>query len=952
MPSIVAIDIETTGLDASTDAIIEIGAVRFSGHRVESEWSTLVNPNRPIPYMITQLTGINNDMVRNAPALRTVLPGLVEFAGHSPVLGHNVRFDLSFLQRQGVLAVNESIDTYDLASILLPTASRYNLGALGHALGILLPATHRALDDARVTHAVYATLYDRAVALPIDLLAEFVRLSESFDWGASWILGQILRDRVRQPVQARRVHEEGIDAGLGAALKRKRPSGAGPDQDSLFQKARPVDLAPLQPVSDPEPLDPDEMAALLEHGGPFSRYFDEYEHRPQQVQMLQAVSKAFSESKHLLVEAGTGTGKSFAYLVPAAHWALKNNTRVVISTNTINLQDQLIKKDLPDLCSALNLDLRMSVLKGRSNYLCPRRLDLMRQRGPENADEMRVLAKVLIWLQESQTGDRSEINLNGPAEREVWNRLCSEDEGCKIDVCLKRTGGNCPFYRARMAAQSAHLLVVNHALLLADSASGSRVLPEFQYLVIDEGHHLESATTDALSFRLMAGDLERMLRELGGASSGLLGRYLNLTRDLLRPSEAAAVNQLVQRSTDISFRLETISQRLFHAVEQFLADEREGRPMSMYAQQVRILPSTRTLPSWSEVELTWDDADLALKGLMEQVYKLYQTLVELGQDLSEELEDLQNSISNLYRRLAEIEMNISALVCKPEPDRVYWVEMQPNGNRLAFNAAPLHIGSLMEKFLWHEKSSVVLTSATLTAGGEFDYLRSRLNADEADELTLGSPFDFENAAMLYLVNDIPEPNDLNGYQRAVDACLVRLSKATGGRLLALFTNYAQLKRTSQIISPILTEDGIQVYEQGDGASANTLLETFREAEKAVLLGTRSFWEGVDVPGSALSVLVIVKLPFDVPTEPIVAARSETFDDPFNEYNLPEAILRFRQGFGRLIRTQTDRGVVVVLDRRILTKRYGRAFLESLPTCHVKVGSMSDLPRTASQWVGT
>ena len=256
----------------------------------------------------------------------------------------------------------------------------------------------------------------------------------------------------------------------------------------------------------------------------------------------------------------------------------------------------------------------------------------------------------------------------------------------------------------------------------------------------------------------------------------------------------------------------------------------------------------------------------------------------------------------------------------------------------------------MEQYLWHEKASVILTSATLTANDEFDYLRNRLFADEAAELMVGSPFDYDTAALLYLVNDIPEPSDTSNYQRAMEQSIVRLAKATGGRLLALFTNYSQLKRTSQNIAGPLAEAGILVYEQGEGASPNTLLETFKEADKAVLLGTRAFWEGVDIPGDALSVLVITKLPFDVPTDPIVAARAETFDDPFNEYNLPEAILRFRQGFGRLIRTQSDRGVVVILDRRILTKRYGKLFIESLPSCKVKIAPMSELPSSASRWL--
>jgi DNA polymerase-3 subunit epsilon/ATP-dependent DNA helicase DinG len=256
----------------------------------------------------------------------------------------------------------------------------------------------------------------------------------------------------------------------------------------------------------------------------------------------------------------------------------------------------------------------------------------------------------------------------------------------------------------------------------------------------------------------------------------------------------------------------------------------------------------------------------------------------------------------------------------------------------------------MQRYLWHEKSSVILTSATLTTTGEFDYLRGRLSAQDAYELSLGSPFDFETSTLLYLINDIPEPSDRHGHQRGVETGLIRLCRATGGRTLALFTSYEQLKRTSQAIAPILARDDILVYEQGEGASPHTLLETFRSTERAVLLGTRAFWEGVDVPGEALSVLAIIKLPFDVPSDPIVAARSETFEDPFSEYSLPEAILRFRQGFGRLIRTQYDRGVVAIFDRRILSKRYGRMFLDSLPPCTIKAGSVADLPRAAAQWL--
>jgi len=925
----VAIDIETTGLDFQHDAITEIAAVRFSGHRVEAEWTKLINPGRPIPPMITQLTGISNEMVRNAPPIRAVTQELADFVGNDPIVGHNVRFDVSFLQKQNILRLNQTVDTYELAAIALPGNSRYNLGTLGKTLGIMIPNSHRALDDARLAHAVLISLYEKILELPLELLAEIVRLSEPLDWDGSLMFSQALREKGRMPIEARKVRQDAYG--------------------ELFGGAAPA-VTPLVPKDTPEPIDPDELAALIEHGGPFSRYFEAFESRPQQIEMLRAVATALSEGHHMLVEAGTGTGKSFAYLIPAVEFALKNSTRVVISTNTITLQDQLIKKDIPDLAAALGSEVRATVVKGRNNYLCPRRLDGLRKNGPQSADELRVLAKVLVWLYLGGTGDRSEINLNGPAERDIWNNLSAEDEGCRGEVCLARTGGACPFYKMRMAAQSAHILVVNHALLLADVVTGSRVLPDYQYLIVDEGHHIESATTSALSFHINQADFVRLLREIGGISNGLLGHLLTLISHGMSPADFAALNETARKLTDLIFHTETDFSDFIHSMEFFMEDQREGQPINGYGQQVRILPATRTLPIWSEVEVSWDKADGTLRALIAQLSEFQKTVVDSLEEQNEEIQDALSSLASVIRRLNEAEYTVNGMVFKPDESNVYWAELLPNNFKLNLQSAPLHIGPLMEKYLWNEKACVILTSATLTTHGEFDYLRNRLNADTADELVLGSPFDYETSTLLYMVNDIPEPSDANAYQRGVESAIIRMAKATNGRMLVLFTSYAQLKRTSQSIGPALADADIQVFEQGEGASTNTLLETFRDAEKAVLLGTRAFWEGVDIPGAALSVVVIAKLPFDVPSDPIIAARSETFDDPFNEYNLPEAILRFRQGFGRLIRTQSDRGVVVILDKRVLTKKYGRQFIESLPTCTTRVASAAELPQAAARWL--
>lgn len=929
MNSIVALDIETTGLSDERDAIIEIGAVKFKGHRVEDEWTSVINPGRHIPEFITGLTGISDAETRNAPKLRDIIHEVEAFVGDAPVVGHNIRFDLGFIQKQaGILHYNEVIDTYELAAVLMPTASRYNLGSLGKQLGILLPATHRALDDAKVTMAAFNKLFELARELPLDLVSEFVQQSEPLEWDARWVFQQVLGSHAKEGIKAKKTT--------------KKKGSDGRFDDSKFP--------PLDNPEKPIPLNTEEVASVLEYGGPFSRYFESFEQRPEQVAMMRAVSDALSYGSHLMVEAGTGVGKSFAYLVPAALFAKQNNTRVVVSTNTINLQDQLIQRDLPNLSQALDLDFRFAVLKGRSNYLCPRRLENLRHFGPKNIDEMRVLAKILVWQMQNQSGDRSELNLTGPTEREAWNRLSAEDDACTTETCIKRTGGACPFHRVKTASQSAHVLVVNHALLLSDVATGSKVLPEYSHLVIDEGHHLESATTNALSFRLTQFDVDRMMKEVGGSNAGVLGRLLGETSDALRPSDFGLLQKKVSHATDMAFRIEQMSREFFRIVGEFAQLQREGQPQSNYAWQSRVLPATRTLPHWDDVEMAWDATGETLRNLLTELSTIYKAAADLYAEGHDNLEDVMGDISNVARRLTEAEANITGMISKPVNGMVYWIEVQPNQNRLSLNAAPLSVASLVEKYLWHEKRSVILTSATLTAHGEFQYLRNTLGADEADEMQLGSPYDYESAALLYIANDIPEPNQ-NGYEQTLNRTLIATAKATGGRMLVLFTSYAALKKTAQAITGPLAREDIYVYEQGDGASPNALLESFKATERAVLLGTKSFWEGVDVPGDSLSVVVLTKLPFDVPTDPLIAARSEMYEDSFNQYYLPEAILKFRQGFGRLIRTASDRGVVAILDRRVLTKQYGRLFLESLPSCTARQGPATNLPREAGKWLG-
>ncbi len=918
----VAIDLETTGLDPNSEEIIEVGTVTFRDEQIVDEWSSLVNPFRDLPPFITRLTGISQVMVDGAPELYRLRPRLKRLLSEHILVGHNIGFDLGFLHAADLAWGNRRLDTLELASILLPDAGRYGLGALTRYLG--LPGgedgqAHRALDDARWTAHLFMELQRLALELDFNILTEIVEAGRRAEWPESLFFQDALRLAGRE------------------AFGRRERLGR------LYQPAKPQGRS-LIPTDDLQTIDGDMIGAMLRPDGNFSRRFPGYEFRPQQVQMLEAIVSAFNEGQHLLVEAGTGTGKSIGYLLPAAFWATDNGRRVVVSTNTINLQDQLLGKDIPQLQQLLPFELRATVLKGRRNYLCTRLFQEMRHRGPRDAGEMALYARILVWLPKSQSGDVAEIVLRSTAERLLWDRLNAENDGCTADKCAQE---GCPLHVARRRAEQAHILVVNHALLLADVASENRVLPEYVDLIADEAHHLEGAVTNALSFRADRRFVDNLLDEVTRPRAGLVADVGRRARDGLPADYQATIDG---RINQLRLEGEKASERLsdfFNALERFLAQVSNNR--SSYAEQIRITSDLRIQPAFDELSIVWDNLNKQLKPVSEGLNRLAGDVADLD-DHIEDAEELWLSLTSLTRSLEDTRANIDALVAAPQESMIYWVEQYRQ--RVSLHAAPLHIGPLVEKHIFNTKETVVFTSATLRTAGpgsygepSFDYLRDRLHAAHAEELAVGSPFDYEHSTLLYLPTDIPEPNQ-PGYQRHVEQAILDVALTLEGRCLALFTSFKQLSTTAEAIEGPLNNAGIALLAQTQGASRQQLLAQFKAAgSRSVLLGTRSFWEGVDVPGPALQAVFIVKFPFDVPSDPIFAARSETFDSPFFEYSIPETVLRFRQGFGRLIRRTDDQGVVIVLDKRILTKRYGQAFLDALPPCTVlrqRIGRVGEL----------
>jgi ATP-dependent DNA helicase DinG len=906
---LVALDLETTGLDIHHDHIIEIGAVRFRDGRIIDEFSTVINPNVAIPHQVTYLTGIQQSDVINAPSIEIILPKLITFIGSAPVIAHNVAFDMGFLQkRYNVLKTQTTIDTYDLASVLLPSAERYNLNSLTQSFNIQLEHAHRALDDARAAALLYWALWEKLITYPHHIIEHIVRLSKGVDWSTASVFEAALAYAPQQTTQS-----------SASYSNRQRQQQAVAQQTDLSQQ----------------------VSEYLGENGRFQQQYPHFTYRPQQFEMAQNISEAFSQGEHIIIEAGTGTGKSLAYLLPAALWAMKNNEKVVVSTNTINLQDQLLNDTIPLIQSVLGTELRACVMKGRSNYLSPKRLAIALRRHATSVVEARTLAKILIWQLESNTGDKTTLSLRGAGEHAVWAMVNADEiSDCEADDF------DTPFCQARREAENAHIIIINHALLLADAKSNHSVLPAYRLLVVDEAHQLEDAITHSMSQRLDEDSLTQISGFLGNPSQGLLGDLLAYIRKQDLQKEALKLEGFVTSIDEVVREMHRHIKAMFKELSTFIHNERHKQ--SDFMTLVRINREHRQKHAFIEAQLIWQNLIEYFDVLIDALGRLTKFLTRISHipNIPTYLGDINNNID----KLTQAKSLFNGFLVKPVENEIYWISHQQGSESPSVHYAPLHIGNMMQDFIWDKKHSAILTSATLQTHEGFGFIQHRLNADSIKTLTVGSPFNYPQSTMIYIPQDVPEPLDRKGYQHALERGIIELAAQLEGRVMVLFTSYSQLKQTAQVIIPRLALGNITVYDQTDGTSRQTLLENFKVDERAVLLGTKSFWEGVDIPGNSLSALVITRLPFAVPTDPIFSARAETYKDPFGDYNLPDAILTFRQGFGRLIRTETDRGLVVIMDSRIHTKNYGESFLDALPECTIRRGNLDDLPAIAQEWL--
>ena len=711
-----------------------------------------------------------------------------------------------------------------------------------------------------------------------------------------------------------------------------------------------------------ERLDVKKLKKLLLPEGEVSKVMgSQYELRSEQLDMVEAIASAFNEEAISLIEAGTGTGKTLAYLIPAIYWSLLNGERIVISTNTINLQEQLIEKDIPLIHQSLGEEFKYSLVKGMGNYLCLLRAETVTDGLLELADEDEIdaLTSIVEWSKVTKDGSLSDLNFN-PTEA-IWDKVAAESDSCLRVRCPHYS--KCFFYKARREISSSQILVVNHHLLFSDLAikgaseeSEIGILPAYRRVIFDEAHHIVDAATSHFGMRATKYGIIRILRRLkrkgsGGEVKGLIFYTASLATKLKKYFRKGILNTVLRRVEEtLSPQVDTVENFVRDAFDElyYFALPIVGRKEGFSEEiNLRITGEVRKLEGWEKIDNRFSILRIKLKELEEEIKAFMEVLIDYEEEpdvarLLIEFKGIANKL-NFYSDV------ILSFLDSSEDGYVRWVEgnIGRGGVFSGIGLSPLDISPQLKEKLYSRCRTVVMTSATLSVKKSFDFIKSGLGLEENErvqEIILPSPFNYMEQAFLAIPRDIPEPVQKE-YSDKLSPIILEAVRISHGNALILFTSYSLLETVYRKIQKELSELGIISLKQGSLPRAR-LLNKFKVEDNSVLFATDSFWEGVDVPGEALRLVVITRLPFRVPTDPIIEARVEHMEkqglNSFLEYTVPVAVLKFKQGFGRLIRTKSDRGSVLVLDKRVISKHYGRHFLDSLPKCKLVMGSTHEI----------
>lgn len=943
------LDFETTG-SQPYDEIIQVGLVIIENHSIINHYHTFINPGMPIPGYITQLTGITDEMVQGAPRMTEAIQDFAGLLEDTVLVGHHIAFDLTFLQRSlsknsFALFDGRVLDTMDSLRILFPMLPSLQLNMVSSSFNIPHERPHQADSDAEATAMIWLKCMDQWKGLP---LLTIQRLCALFDTAAqdtadlAWFLQEI---RMQKELQTT------IDLDAGKYFRQfvvnindwsdETPAREGHDASDGLEPSFEKFYSDLQ--------------QSLQH------QFANFEHRKAQEQMIEEVFASLEEERHLLVEAGTGTGKSLGYLIPALYYGIRQHKKIVISTHTIQLQEQLRTRDVPLLEHIFPVPFRAAVLKGRSHYLCLRKFEQkINHHDYEPSKDNRLnAAQMIVWLSETKSGDEEEIHF-GNQGVDFWRTVESDTDSCLNRACpwFKK----CFYHRARHEANVADVVITNHSLLFTDVKADNRLLPAYNHLVIDEAHHFEEVASKHLGidthYFAFVNALSWLFRDSKTGYLPMLRFRLQRNEDEKTLEWCAVIDSFYPKLISVKEEWDLLTEQLF-----LLLSERNDALQGEIGQYVlRLKPET--LPDGWQMLLTMED------NIYVQVSEVLKKLEKLIGELKEEqdefnmqslLTDLGGVVKDLYKHRDALRFFMKM----SDPDFVYWMEASPTykSKSLQLICIPTDVSPKLQQYFFEMKDSIIMTSATLSVDKSFRYTSDQLGLHAASESgklgtsLLPSPFQYREQALVCIPRNFPSvkgSGDTVFIEKLVES-LRDVAVVTKGRMLVLFTSYRMLKLAHEALKEQLAPYGIQVLGQGmDSGNRSKLTRLFQDHSACVLLGTSSFWEGVDIPGEALSCLAIVRLPFQPPNHPLIEAKCESIKkqnkNPFMVYSVPQAVIRFKQGFGRLIRTATDRGIVIIYDTRVLDTFYGKYFLYSLPGPKIEHMSTNQMVPRISEWM--
>lgn len=922
------LDFETTGTQ-SVGEIIQVGlAIIEEDRSVSRVYGSYVKPGTPIPPFITGLTGITDADVADAPELDEMMMELVPLLDDVVLVGHNVAFDFHFLQnaldRCGYLPFQGRIlDTIDFLKICFPSLTTYQLGAVSAHFKLTHERPHQADSDALATALVLLKCLDELYSLPLLTIQRLNELFAGEDSDLAWYFDGLLHEREMETFQPE-----------GELTFHRQLALAVGDWNELVSPREEGSGNPLENVSFEDYMT--EVTTRLKDTLP------QYETREAQEIMIGEVKTALQEEKHLLIEAGTGTGKSLGYLLPAIYHSVRTDQKVMVSTHTINLQDQLRERDIPLLTTVVPFPFKAAVFKGRGHYLCLRKFEhkINNKDFVSTREETLTAAQMLVWLTQTQSGDDEELNLSGRGG-DFWESVASDTDSCLGRSCPWFR--KCYYHRAKHEAGIADVVITNHSKLFADVKAGHQLLPAYEHLVIDEAHHLEDVAGKHLGMQMkyftVAHTLTRLYKDSKSGQLPALRQTLQSSGSEQASEWSSVIDRIYPDLLTVKETWDVLSDKLFG-----LLPDRSDAAAGEAGQLVSRLHPGKKPRDWEELAALENTLNLCLSDIIRRGDKMLSEMRDTDSQSSSD--SLVTDIGGLFKDLASIREQIRFFMGLNDENVVYWMEGSSNyrGKSLQLYAVPVDVSAQLKELFFDKKKSITLTSATLSVDKSFQFMIDNLGLGEAAEqdrlmtALLPSPFNYREQALLVIPRDFPSVKGSVGDARFVDKLVHSLAEAavaTKGRMLVLFTSYKMLRQVYDPLKDALATEDIAVLGQGvEGGSRSKLIRRFQDSPAAVLLGTSSFWEGVDIPGDALTCLAIVRLPFQPPNHPLAEAKAELLQaqkkNPFMKLSVPQAVIRFKQGFGRLVRTAQDRGIVIVYDTRVIESYYGKYFLYSLP----------------------